>query len=146
MQSVWQRTVLVIPVRLGLGLVWLVAARLTGAGGGPALLAFALGAFGLTFAALNDPRGRLLHGALEPLDAPPGAVVDPRWRQALAAMFPSTVGVSLLAAIALIPQPILAALLGGGASAGLGFAALVSLPRVDRTLYIEPRSRVVYRR
>ncbi|SRR6266566_3188439 len=144
LQSIWERTVLVIPIRIGLGVVWLAAARLGGASGRAALLAFAIGTFGLAFAALNDPRRRFVQRAVEPLEAPADAVVDPRWRQALGAMLPSTAGVSILAAIALVPQPTLAALLGG-VSAGLGLAALISLPRVDRRLYVEPRGRTVYR-
>jgi hypothetical protein len=58
---------------------------------------------------------------------------------------PSTVGVSILAAIALVPQPALAALLGG-ISAGLGIAALISVWSVDPTLYLDPTSGTVYRR
>lgn len=144
-QSLWERTVLVIPIRVGLGIAWLVAARIAGAGSAPALLAFVVGTFGLMFAALNDPRSRLVHGEVEPLELPATATVAPHWRQGVAASFPSTVGVSILAAIAVVPQPVLAALLGG-ASAGLGLAALVSLPRIDRALFVDARSRVIYRR
>ena len=42
------------------------------------------------------------------------------------------------------PAPTLTALLGG-VSAGLGVAALVSLPGVDPALRVDPRTRVVYR-
>jgi ABC-type transport system involved in cytochrome c biogenesis permease subunit len=139
------RTLAVIPIRIGLGIVWLVAARLTGLATAPALLAFAVGLLGITFAALNDPRARFLGGDTDPLPAPPDAVVAPLWRQALAATMPSTVGVSILAAIALVPQPTLAALLGG-VSAGLGAAALISVWTVDPSLYIDPQTRAVYRR
>jgi hypothetical protein len=55
------------------------------------------------------------------------------------------VGVAVLAAIALVPQPTLAALLAG-VEAGLGVAALLSLGRVDPGLYVDPQTRVVYRR
>ena len=139
------RTFGVIPIRVGLGVVWVVAARLTGLATAPALLAFAVGLLGITFAALNDPRARLQGGEDDPVPAPPDAVVAPRWQQALAATMPSTVGVSILAGIALIPQPTLAALLGG-VSAGLGLAALISVWTVDPSLYVDPKSRVVYRR
>ena len=139
------RTFGVIPIRVGLGVVWFVAARLMGLATAPALLAFAVGVLGITFAALNDPRARFQGDEDDPLPAPLDAVVAPRWRQAVAATMPSTVGVSILAAIALVPQPTLAALLGG-VSAGLGLAALISVWAVDPGLYVDPRSRVVYRR
>ena len=42
-------------------------------------------------------------------------------------------------------SPVLAALLAG-VEAGLGAAALCSLARVDRSLYVDPKSRLVYRR
>jgi hypothetical protein len=145
LHSLRQRALLVAPIRLALGVVWLAAARLAGAGGAQAVLAFVVGALGIVLAAFVDPRARLAQGPLEPLEAPPDAVVAPRWRQALAATIPSTVGVSILAAIALAPQPTLAALLGG-VSAGLGLAALIAAPSLDRALYVDPRSRVVYHR
>jgi hypothetical protein len=67
----------VIPIRLGLGLVLLGAARLAGASNAPALLAFAVGAFGITFVIFNDPRAFFARGESDPLDAPPDAVVAP---------------------------------------------------------------------
>jgi hypothetical protein len=143
--SLRERTLLVIPARLVLGVVWLVAARLAGADRGPALLAFAVGMLALVFAAFNDPRARFASGEVEPIPLPEEATVAPRWRQLLDAMLPSTVGVSVLAAIALAPEPTLSALLGG-VCAGLGVAALVMLPRVDRRLFVDPRTRVTYRR
>jgi hypothetical protein len=138
------RTLGVIPIRFALGALWVVAALLRGLALAPALLAFAVGALGITFAALNDPRARFRSDD-EPLPAPADAVVAPWWRQAFAATMPSTAGVSILAAIALIPQPTLAALLGG-VSAGLGLAALIALWSLDPSLYVDPRSRISYRR
>jgi hypothetical protein len=143
--SVRERTLLVIPIRLGLGVIWLVAARIGGASSGPALVAFALGAAGLTFLAFNDPRSRFAHGEVEPLPLPSDATVAPQWRQAVAAMLPSTVGVSILAAIALAFDPTLTSLLGG-VCAGLGVAALFMLPRLSADLYVDPRTKVMYRR
>ena len=105
--SLRTRTLLVIPIRLVLGVSWLVGARLAGARGGPALLAFVVGALGIAFLIFNDPRSRFVQAEVDPLALPPGAPVAPRWRQALAATLPSTVGVSLLAAIALATRPIL---------------------------------------
>jgi hypothetical protein len=142
--SLRDRTVLVIPTRLGLGVVWLAAAWARGVRFDAALLAFAVGVFGLVFLAVNDPRRRLAHGELEPLELPEDAILASRLRQALTATIPSTVGVSVLAAVAVWPQPVLAALLGG-VSAGLGIAALLALPRVDPSLYVDPRTHVFYR-
>jgi hypothetical protein len=137
------RTFGVIPIRFALGGVWVVAAILTGLDRAPALLAFAVGLLGITFLALNDPRARFQRDA-EPIAAPVGVVVAPRWEQAVSATIPSTVGVSILAAIALVPQPILAALLGG-VSAGLGLAALIAVWSIDPDLYVDPSSRITYR-
>jgi hypothetical protein len=124
--------------------VWLVAARLAGAGGGSALLAFPGGAFAVVFAAFNDPRSRFLRRD-EPQVAPADAVVAPRLRQALQATVPSTVGVTVLAAIAIVPQPVLSAFLGG-ISAGLGLAGVYGAIRTDPSLYVDVRRGVVYRR
>ena len=92
--SLRTRTLLVIPIRLVLGVSWLVGARLAGARGGPALLAFVVGALGIAFLIFNDPRSRFVQAEVDPLALPPGTPVAPRWRQALAATLPSTVGVS----------------------------------------------------
>ena len=73
------------------------------------------------------------------------ARVAPLWRQAFAATLPSTAGLAVLALITLVPQPTLTALLGG-ICAGLGVAAALSLPRIDPALYVDPRSRILYRR
>jgi len=145
LHSYRDRTIGVIPIRLALGLALLGAARLAGARSGPALVAFVVGVFGITFVIFNDPRARFVRRDVDPPDAPPDAEVAPRWRQALAATLPSTVAVAVLACIALVPQPTLAALLAG-VEAGLGVAALLSLARIDPGLYVDPRSDVVYRR
>lgn len=145
LHSLRTRTVLVIPIRLLLGLVAVGGAVAAGAAARSALLAFFLGVFGIAFVIFNDPRSRLAHGELEPLPFPAGARLASRWRQAYAAMLPSTVGVFVLAVAALLVEPTLGALLGG-VCAGLGVAAALSLGRVDPALYVDPRNRVVYRR
>jgi hypothetical protein len=145
LHSLRDRTLGVIPIRIGLGLALLVAARVAGAHSGPALLAFVVGVFGITFVIFNDPRARFARGEVDPLDLPAEAEIAPRWRQAVSATMPSTVAVAVLACIALVPQPTLAALLAG-VEGGLGVAALLSLGRVDPGLYIDPGSRIVYRR
>lgn len=144
-QSLRTRTLLVIPIRLGLGVVWLVAARLAGSAQGPALLAFVVGALGIAFLIFNDPRSRFVQAEVEPLELPADVRIAPRWRQALAASLPSTLGVSVLAAIAVATRPTLGALLGG-VCAGLGLAALISLTRVTPGLYVDPKTHVIYRR
>ena len=126
-QSIRRRAALVIPIRAGLGIAWLVAAIAAGAGARPALIGFVIGALGCAFALLNDPRARLLYGKREPSPYPADAVLDSPLRHVWTALLPSTIGVNLLAAVAIAPQPELTAILGG-VSAGLGLAALVALP------------------
>ena len=134
---------LVAPIRLGLGVVWLAAARLAGAESTPALLAFGTGLVGFVFLAFNDPRSAFFTRA-EPKPAPADATVAGPLRQALQATLPSTVGVSVLAAIAVVPSPVLAAFLGG-ISAGLGVGGLAAAPRIDPALLFDPRTGAVYR-
>jgi hypothetical protein len=143
--SLRTRTLLVAPIRLALGVVWLVAARLAGSHSGPALLGFVVGGLGIAFLIFNDPRSRFVQGEVEPLSLPAAARVAAPWRQALAATLPSTVGVSVLAAIAVATRPTLGALLGG-VSAGLGLAALISVTRITPGLYVDPKTHVIYRR
>jgi hypothetical protein len=144
LHSLRDRALYVTPIRVVLGMVWLGAARIAGSPGTGALLAFAGGAFVIVFTLFNDPRSRFLRGG-EAKDAPPGVVVASRGRQALHATLPSTVGVSALAAVSLAFEPTLSAFLGG-ISAGLGIAGALSALRADPTLYVEPKSGVVYRR
>lgn len=144
LHSLRRRALLIAPVRIALGVLWLVVARLAGAGAGPALVAFGAGAFVTAFVAYADPRARFLRGDEEPQPAPAEATLAPWWRQLLAASVPSTIGVSVLAAIAVAPSPTLAALLGG-VSAGLGVATAISVPAIEPTLAVEPRSHAVYR-
>ena len=145
LHSLRNRTLGVIPIRLGLGVLLLVAARLAGAASSPALLAFISGVIAITFLLFNDPRARFVQSRGEPAEAPLDAHIAPLWRQALAATLPSTVGLAVLALITLMPQPTLTALLAG-VCAGLGVAAGLSLPRIDPTLYVDPRSQRIYRR
>jgi hypothetical protein len=144
LHSLRERALLVAPIRLGLGILWVLGARLSGATATTALLAFAGGAFATVFTIFNDPRARFLRRD-DPVDAPPDAQVAARLRQALQATLPSTVGVSVLAAIAVIPYPALAAFLGG-ISAGLGVAGALSATRTDPALYVDVRHGVVYRK
>ena len=144
LHSLRDRALYVTPIRVVLGVVWLGAARLAGAAGTGALLAFAGGAFVTVFTLFNDPRSRFLRRG-EAKTAPADAAVARPLRQALNATLPSTAGVSALAAVALVFQPTLSAFLGG-ISAGLGVAGALYAIRADPTLYVEPKSGVVYRR
>lgn len=143
-QSVRMRTLLVAPVRLVLGVVWLAAALVDGAAGTSALLAFATGGLALVFLLFNDPRSRFQRiPQAQPL--PAEAVVAPAWRHALDAAFPSTVGVSVLAAISLAFEAVLTAFLGG-VVVGLGIGALARARSIDGSLYTGSGGRALYRK
>jgi hypothetical protein len=143
LHSLRDRALYVTPIRIGLGGIWLVAARVAGAPGTGALLAFAGGVFLIVFTLFNDPRSRFLRRP-DPKPAPAGFAVASRARQALHATLPSTVGVSALAAIAIAFEPTLTALLGG-ISAGLGIAGALYAVRADPSLLVDPHSGVIYR-
>jgi len=143
LHSLRGRLVAVAPLRIGLGLVWLAGARVSGAGSASALLAFATGALLLVILAVNDPRSRFFAPG-EAASVPPDATVARPVRQALRAAVPSTVGVSLLAALVVVPYPVLASFLGG-VSAGLGVAGLLAAARTDPSLLVDPRTGRVYR-
>ena len=144
LHSLRDRALYVTPIRIILGAVWLVAARVAGSPATGALLAFAGGAFVIVFTLFNDPRSRFLSRG-EAKEAPEDVHVASRIHQALHATIPSTAGVSALAAVSLAFEPTLAALLGG-ISAGLGIAGALYALRADPSLYVEPKSGVVYRR
>lgn len=93
LHSLRDRALYVTPIRVVLGVVWLLAARVAGSPGTGALLAFAGGAFVIVFTLFNDPRSRFLRRG-EAQDAPACALVASRARQALHATLPSTAGVS----------------------------------------------------
>jgi hypothetical protein len=114
---------LVAPVRLALGAVGLLAALLRGLDGGPALVAFALGALGFAVVLLSAERYFLR--VEEPEPAPANADVLSLAETLKAAVWPSTVGVAALLVIAVAVNPTLAALLGG-VLAGMAIAALLS--------------------
>ncbi len=116
---------LVSPVRIALGLVGLAVAVLLDDRATSALVAFGIGAFLMAFAMVADRRGGIFAQRSEPEPAPSGAAYESRLELVRRAMMPSTVGVSILAAIAFAAgQPALGALLAG-ALAGMGLASLV---------------------
>jgi hypothetical protein len=71
---------LIGPIRLALGIAWLLKARAAGGSTGGTLLAFAPGAFAMAFLVTNDPRARFRGPALSrPANgdpAPPLALAD----------------------------------------------------------------------
>jgi ABC-type branched-subunit amino acid transport system permease subunit len=144
-ESVRLRLLLVAPLRLVLGVAWLLAARAAGGPTAGTLLAFAAGAFAMAFLVPNDPRARFRRTQREPAQLPADAVVAPAWRHVVDALVPSTVGLSILAAVTLAFQPTLTALLAG-ILVGLGLAALLSAYGIDGRLYLNPRTRTVFRR
>ncbi len=144
LHSLRDRALYVAPIRVALGVLWLGVARFAGAPGTGALLAFVSGAFVIVFTLFNDPRSRFLRRG-DATAAPDDASVASPLCQAFHATLPSTAGVSVLAALAVAFEPTLSALLGG-ISTGLGVAGALSALRADPTLYVEPRSGVVYRR
>ena len=123
------RLALVTPLRLALGVVVLGVALAEGAVSDSALAAFGLGAAFSAFAIAGDRRA-LLVGRDPPAPLPDDARLAPAWRTALDAALPSTVGVAVLAAIALvIGQQVLAALLGG-AEAGMALVGGIALAQL----------------
>jgi hypothetical protein len=146
LHSVRWHSVYVAPLQILLGVGWLAAARLAGATGAGAVLAFGSGAFLTVFLSFNDPRSRFLgHFASAPQPLPADATIASPVRQALTAMIPSTAGLTILAAIVVVPKPVLAALLGG-ISAGLGVAGLMHAYVADPALFFDRRTGAVYRR
>jgi hypothetical protein len=143
-ESVRLRLLLVTPLRLVLGIVFLGAARAVGGASGATLVAFAVGAFAMAFLVPNDPRARLRRGPREPADLPPDAIVAPALLHAVHAALPSTVGVSILAAVTLAFAPTLTALLAG-ILVGLGLAAALRAYGMDGGIYVDPRTGSVFR-
>jgi hypothetical protein len=118
---------LIAPVRLAVGAAGLIAALVAGAESTPALLAFALGAFGFGVSILSAER---YFADDEEPDAAPAYVEEPALSTLAAAVWPSTVGVAVLIAISLTVNATLTALLAG-VEAGMGFAALLTAMRIS---------------
>jgi uncharacterized membrane-anchored protein YitT (DUF2179 family) len=109
------------------------------------LVVFAVGAFAIAFLVPNDPRARFRPTSAEPAELPADARVAPAWLHVVHASLPSTVGVSILAAVTLPFNQTLTALLAG-ILAGLGLAALMRAYASDGRLYLEPRRGEVFRK
>lgn len=125
LQSLPHRALVIAPLRLALAVAGLVAAVAAGSARASALLAFGATTAGTVFFVIADPRARFSSVPGHPPQAPPGASEDGVGRLVLSAAFPSTIGVTLLLAIALVTEPTLAAVMAG-ILAGLGLAALAA--------------------
>jgi hypothetical protein len=128
-----------------LSIVFLAAARAAGGATGATLIAFAAGAFAMAFLVPNDPRARFRGARSEPEALPADASVAPAWLHALHAALPSTFGVSVLAAVTLLFQPTLSALLAG-ILAGLGLVAAYGAYGMDGRLYVDPHRGELFRK
>ena len=135
------------PIRGGLSAIAVVAAVLVGASPENALLAWAFGAFMVSIVLAGDPRGRRTT-APEPL---PADAIPESWAQiARTDVFPSTVGVALLAAAALAFDPVLAGVLAGilGGMALMTLVSRVQLAVAERrfrgVLFVERQSKRLF--
>jgi hypothetical protein len=144
-ESIRLRLLLIGPIRLVLGIVFLAAARAAGGSSTGTLLAFAAATLAMAFLLPNDPRARFRRAQDEPAELPADARVAPTWQHAAHAALPSTVGVTILAAVILPFRPTLAALLAG-ILAGLGLAALYAAFGYDDRLYVQPQEGLVFRK
>ena len=138
------------PIRLGLGLAGLGAAAVVGRPG-PVLLAFGVGTLGAAIALSADPRySRDLLGDVPPI--PAGVSYVSKREIAATGVFPSTIGVAVLTAIALFFNATLAGLLSGvlAGMAASGFIAWLNLDAIERRnvyrLYVERPGKRVFAR
>ena len=134
-------------IRGGLSALGLVCALLVGASPERALLAWSVGAILVSIVLFGDPRGRR---SMPPV--PMAGAPDPEsWAQiARTDVLPSTVGVALFTAVALLFDPVLAGLLAG-ILGGMALMTLVSLlqivmfeRRLGGVLYVERGTKRLY--
>jgi hypothetical protein len=144
-ESLRLRLLLIAPLRLVLSILWVVAARADGARSDATLVAFIAGAFASAFLIANDPFIRFRKATGKAPELPTEAIVAPAWLHVLHAAIPSTIGVSVLAAITLLFQPALTALLAG-LLAGMGVVSLIAVYGIDGRLFLDPRTGGVFRR
>jgi hypothetical protein len=124
------QAMLVGPARLGLGIVAVALAIISGLDAGRATAEAAAGA-GLTIFALVVPGGRRppWRSPDEPGPMPSQARIEQWWQTLAFAMFPSTYGVAILAAVALSFSDGLVAFLGG-VLVGIGLLTFVVAARL----------------
>jgi hypothetical protein len=112
-------------VRILLGVAVVAGAVARGLGGGPTVVAAVGGALVLALIAVGQRSRTGTAGFADALPVPTGARFDPAWLGVLLACIPSTVGVTVMSAVALVFSAALAALLGGVLLA-LGVLAVVA--------------------
>lgn len=134
-----QQALLIAALRGALAVAGIGAAIARGVQLGPAL---GLAAFGAAIVLLSIYGGgrpaRSAARFADPEPAPSGARMQRPWRGLAEAAYPSTIGLAVLTAIALWPQPPLAAFLAGilaglAAMSLVGFARLTALEHARRS-------------
>ena len=145
------QALLIAVVRLTLAVAGLGASIARGIQGGAAIGVFALGALLLLLSVYGG--GRRQRSALKFQNSgpvPPDARLE-GWARSLAiAAYPSTIGLTVLAVLALWPQPILTALLAG-ILGGLGVMSLIGLARLSSwerergvRIFVQPKTDRVF--
>ena len=119
----------VTPLRFVLAAGALLAAIAGGAEGDPARVAFVLGLVGGAGLVLGDPRRRMLRREIVLRPAPDEFDLEEPWRSSLRALYPSSLGLTVLSLVALAWDPVLSAVLAG-VIAGLGVAGLIAAVEV----------------
>jgi hypothetical protein len=146
-----EQALLIAGLRLVLALAGAVAAVAFGLDRGAVLGLLAFGAFALLLAVYGgDRRHRSALKFAEPKPLPPAARFAGRARTLGHAAYPSTIGLTVLVAVALWPQPGLAALLAG-ILLGLAAMSLIGLARLNglehergTRIYVEPATDTVF--
>lgn len=148
-----EQALLIAALRLALALAGAVAAAARGVDRGTVLALLAVGAFAVLLAVYGgDRRRRSALKFADPEPVPAGARVVGRARSLAHAAYPSTIGLTALVAIALWPQPALAALLAGilGGLAAMSLAGLARLQGWERErgtrIYVAPATDTVFER
>jgi hypothetical protein len=146
-----EQALLIAGLRFALALAGAVAAAARGVDRGAVLGLLAFGAFAVLLAVYGGDRRRRSARKFEsPEPVPPAARFAGRARTLGHAAYPSTIGLTVLVAIALWPQPGLAAILAG-ILAGLGAMSLIGLARLSgwerergTRIYVAPDTDTVY--
>jgi hypothetical protein len=134
-----EQALLTAALRGSLALAGLGAAIARGVHAGPGVGLFAFGAAIVLLSIYGGGRReRSAARFADPEPAPAGAELQSRWRGLAEAAYPSTIGLAVLTAIALVLQPPLAAVLAGilgglAVMSLLGFGRLTALEHARRS-------------
>jgi hypothetical protein len=146
-----EQALLIAGLRIALAIAGAVAAAARGVDRGAVLGLLAAGIFALLLAVYGgDRRRRSELKFSEPKPVPADARFAGKARTLARAAYPSTIGLTILIAVALWPQPGLAALLAG-LLAGLGAMSLIGLVRLTSwedargtRFYVDPHTDTVF--